>query len=120
MALNRSVLIDIGGKERELKYTIQALEQLEALIPERNVYKAFLNPPFSMTNLVRFLFVGLRSTDKKVTMDKVYKWVDEWLEEKPAEALQEIVGEALIKSGVMGNAKKLNADEDTDGDEAGK
>lgn len=120
MALNRSVMIEIGGKERELKFTIQALEQLEALLPERNIYKVFLDPPFSMTNLVRFIFVGLRSTDNKVTMDKVYKWVEEWLEEKPAETLQEIVGDALIKSGVMGNAKKFNADDNAENDEAGK
>ena len=120
MALNRSVMIDIGGKERELKFTIQALEQLEGLLPERNIYKVFLDPPFSMTNLVRFIFVGLRSTDKKVTMDKTREWMEEWLEEKPVEALQEIVGEALMKSGVMGNAKNFNADDSAEGDETGK
>ena len=120
MALNRSVMIEIGGKERELKFTIQALEQLEALLPERNIYKVFLDPPFSITNLVRFIFVGLRSTDNKVTMDKVYKWVEEWLEEKPAEELQEIIGEALLKSGVLGNTKKNNADDNAEDGETGK
>ena len=50
----------------------------------------------------------------------LYKWVEEWLEEKPAETLQEIVGDALIKSGVMGNAKKFNADDNVEDDEAGK
>ena len=120
MALNRSVMINIGGKERELKFTIQALEQVEKMIPEGNVYKVFMNPPYSLTNTVRFLFVGLYSMDKKVTVEKVQAWVCEYLEEKPAEELQEIIGDALLKSGVLGNTKKNNADDNVEDDEAGK
>lgn len=107
MGLNRSVMIEIGGKERELKFTIQAVEQLEAIIPEKNIYKVVANPPISVTNVCRCLYVGLRSTDKKVTMEKVHEWLREWLDNNDAEDMQNILGEALAKAGVFGKVKQI-------------
>lgn len=36
--IKKSVNINIGGEEREAKFTIGALEELEAMLPSHNVF----------------------------------------------------------------------------------
>ena len=41
--IKKSVNIKIGGEEREAKFTIGALEELEAMLPSHNVFSLMQN-----------------------------------------------------------------------------
>lgn len=62
MNLDKSVTLTIGGKQYILKYNIQSLMTLENIISTRNILKMVNSYPFSHTDTVACLFIGLRKT----------------------------------------------------------
>ena len=119
MSLDRDVTINIGGKERKMKFTAIALVQLEKQLDEHNVYKMLADGRIALGDLAKCLFVGLRTYDQKITLNAVYGWLDEWLMDNSLETLQNLVLIALSKGGVFGNARNVieaAAPEDAAGD----
>ncbi len=107
MSLDRSVTINLGGKERQVKFNALAVSQLERLLDDHNVYKMVNGGAIALGDLAKCLYVGLLAYDKKVTMQQVYNWLDEWLLDNSSESLQTLVIVALSKAGVFGFARKV-------------
>lgn len=76
--IKRSVKIDIGGEEREVKFTIQALEELEAMLNGRDVFSLAQKSPWSVTEIVAATYCGLKVYDRKLTYQTAQKWVAEY------------------------------------------
>lgn len=107
MSLDRSVTINLGGKERQVKFNALAVSQLERLLDDHNVYKMVNGGAIALGDLAKCLYVGLLAYDKKVTMQQVYNWLDEWLLDNSSESLQTLIIVALSKAGVFGFARKV-------------
>lgn len=107
MSLDRSVTINLGGKERQVKFNALAVSQLERLLDDHNVYKMVNGGAIALGDLAKCLYVGLLAYDKKVTMQQVYNWMDEWLLDNSSESLQTLIIVALSKAGVFGFARKV-------------
>lgn len=101
MSLDRSVTINLGGKERQVKFNALAVSQLERLLDDHNVYKMVNGGAIALGDLAKCLYVGLLAYDKKVTMQQVYNWLDEWLLDNSSESLQTLIIVALSKAGVL-------------------
>ena len=102
MSLDRSVTINLGGKERKIKFNALGVSQLD-----HNVYKMVNGGVIALGDLAKCLYVGLAAYDKKVTIQQVYNWMDEWLLDNSSESLQTLVIIALSKAGVFGFARKV-------------
>ena len=79
MSLDRSVTINLGGKERKIKFNALGVSQLERMLDDHNVYKMVNGGVVAFGDLAKCLYVGLAAYDKKVTIQQVYNWMDEWL-----------------------------------------
>ena len=102
MSLDRSVTINLGGKERKIKFNALGVSQLERMLDDHNVYKMVNGGVVALGDLAKCLYVGLAAYDKKVTIQQVYNWMDEWLLDNSSESLQTLVIIALSKAGVFG------------------
>lgn len=102
MSLDRSVTINLGGKERKIKFNALGVSQLERMLDDHNVYKMVNGGVIALGDLAKCLYVGLAAYDKKVTIQQVYNWMDEWLLDNSSESLQTLVIIALSKAGVLG------------------
>ena len=107
MSLDRSVTINLGGKERKIKFNALGVSQLERMLDDHNVYKMLNGGVVALGDLAKCLYVGLAAYDKKVTIQQVYNWMDEWLLDNSSESLQTRVIIALSKAGVFGFARKV-------------
>lgn len=107
MSLDRSVTINLGGKERKIKFNALGVSQLERMLNDHNVYKMVNGGVIALGDLAKCLYVGLAAYDKKVTIQQVYNWMDEWLLDNSSESLQTLVIIALSKAGVLGFARKV-------------
>ena len=121
MSLDRSVTINLGGKERKIKFNALGVSQLERMLDDHNVYKMVNGGVIALGDLAKSLYVGLAAYDKKVTIQQVslllssshssiqqvYNWMDEWLLDNSSESLQTLVIIALSKAGVFGFARKV-------------
>ena len=103
MSLDRSVTINLGGKERKIKFNALGVSQLERMLDDHNVYKMVNGGVIALGDLAKCLYVGLAAYDKK----QVYNWMDEWLLDNSSESLQTLVIIALSKAGVFGFARKV-------------
>ena len=54
--IKKSVNINIGGEEREAKFTIGALEELEAMLPSHNVFSLMQKEQWSVTEIIACLY----------------------------------------------------------------
>ena len=95
MSLDRSVTINLGGKERKIKFNALGVSQLERMLDDHNVYKMVSGGVIALGDLAKCLYVGLAAYDKKVTIQQVYNWMDEWLLDNSSESLQKLVIIAL-------------------------
>ncbi len=80
--LNRTVEIDIGGELRKCKFTIGAIEQLESILPEHNIFMLMEKQPWSMNEIISACWCGLRVFDAKLTRQKVAEWVTEYAQDE--------------------------------------
>lgn len=113
MNLDKSVTLTIDGKQYILKYNIQSLMTLENIISTRNILKMVNSYPFSHTDTVACLFIGLQEKQPEVTQKKAIRLLEKWLENNSMTELGNLIMVALAKAGAIGYTKKNN-EEDTE------
>lgn len=113
MNLDKSVTLTIGGKQYILKYNIQSLMTLENIISTRNILKMVNSYPFSHTDTVVCLFIGLQENHPGITQKKAIRLLEKWLENNSMTELGNLIMVALAKAGAIGYTKKNN-EEDTE------
>lgn len=113
MNLDKSVTLTIGGKQYILKYNIQSLMTLENIISTRNILKMVNSYPFSHTDTVACLFIGLQEKHPEITQKKAIRLFEKWLENNSVTELGNLIMVALAKAGAIGYTKKNN-EEDTE------
>lgn len=101
--ITRSIEVELGGKVRKIKFTIGALEQLEANIPGRDVQELVQRGRLTITELVTATWCGLRTYDKKVSRNQAAEWVEAYNTTHPALALSAKILAAIGLSGIFGN-----------------
>ena len=73
--INRAVKLHIGGEEREIKFTLQALEELEVMLPNRNIFELMTRQTWAMNEIVSAMYCGLKVFDRKLTRELVSQWI---------------------------------------------
>lgn len=111
MNLDKSVTLTIGGKQYILKYTIQSLMTLENIISTRNILKMVNSYPFSHTDTVACLFIGLQENHPGITQKKAIRLLEKWLENNSMTELGNLIMVALAKAGAIGYIKKNNEED---------
>lgn len=101
--ITRSIEIELGGKVRKIKFTIGALEQLEANIPGHDVQELIQRGRLTVTELVTATWCGLRAYDKKVSRNQAAEWVETYNATHPALALSVKILAAIGLSGIFGS-----------------
>ena len=76
----RTVTIELGGKERHLKYDLNAIaeigERLDITISFENFVKDLMSTQIPFSALRVILWAGLRHEDPDLTPEQVGAWVD--------------------------------------------
>ena len=80
--INKSVKINIGGEEREAKFTIGALEELETMLPNHNVFDLIAREFWSITEIVACVYCSLKVNARSLPKAKVQQWVTQYCREK--------------------------------------
>lgn len=111
MNLDKSVTLTIGGKQYILKYNIQSLMTLENIISTRNILKMVNSYPFSHTDTVACLFIGLQEKQPEITQKKAIRLLEKWLENNSMNDLGSLLMVALAKAGAIGYIKKNNEED---------
>lgn len=70
MSLDRSVTINLGGKERKIKFNALGVSQLERMLDNHNVYKMVNGGVVALGDLAKCLYVGLAAYDKKLLSNR--------------------------------------------------
>lgn len=77
----KAVTIELGGKERRLKYTLWAVgevgERLHIKLRLSHLNEDLLGTPLSLRALTTILWAGLIHEDKTLTEEQVGEWVDQ-------------------------------------------
>lgn len=122
----KSVLIEIGGEAKEVKFTIGAIEELESLLPGRNVFELLQQEQWGITDIISTAYCGLKVFDRKLSRLTVEQWVAEYAADKGILDLRLRLLAAIGVSGLVGGQKSafediLNAlDNGSDADEEEK
>lgn len=111
MNLDKSVTLSIDGKQYILKYNIQSLMTLENIISTRNILKMVNSYPFSHTDTVACLFIGLQEKQPEITQKKAIRLLEKWLENNSMTELGNLIMVALAKAGAIGYTKKNNEED---------
>ena len=99
--LNSTVDIEIGGETRKVKFTLGAVEELEAMLPERNVFMLMKKNYWSVSEIVSATYCGLKVFDRKLSRMTVEKWIEEYTKENDITTLRLYVFAALGLSGFV-------------------
>ena len=99
--LNSTVTIEIGGEERQLKFTIGAIEELEAYLPSRCIFDLVQKEVWSITEIISATYCALKVFDRKLTRPTVASWITEYTEENDIQILRTYVFAALGLSGLI-------------------
>lgn len=109
----RAVRIDLGGKERELKYDFNALADFEDLMG-MGVSAAFQGGQVGIRTIRALFWAGLRHKEKGLTLERVGKMLTKELEKGTSmEDLMGYIEKAMEASGM----KPKPEDEEDDFDE---
>lgn len=111
MNLDKSVTLTIDGKQYILKYNIRSLMTLENIISTRNILKMVNSYPFSHTDTVACLFIGLQEKQPEITQKKAIRLLEKWLENNSMTELGNLIMVALAKAGAIGYIKKNNEED---------
>nr|DAV77348.1 MAG TPA: tail assembly chaperone protein [Caudoviricetes sp.] len=111
MNLDKSVTLTIDGKQYILKYNIRSLMTLENIISTRNILKMVNSYPFSHTDTVACLFIGLQENHPGITQKKAIRLFEKWLENNSVTELGNLIMVALAKAGAIGYTQKNNEDD---------
>jgi hypothetical protein len=99
--INRAVKLRIGGEEREVKFTIQALEELEVMLPNRNVFELMQRQSWAMNEIVSALYCGLKVYDRKITRELVSQWITSFVRDNE-NGIQKLNAYLIAAIGVSG------------------
>ena len=75
--IDRSVGINIGGEARKIKFTIQAIEELEAMLGY-SVFDLMQKGRWSVTETIKAVYCGLKVYDRKLRYSTVEEWVSDY------------------------------------------
>ena len=105
--VRRTVDLNIFGEEHQLKFTINALEMLEATTDERNVSILATKPVWSLKDVVSGIHAGLKWQIPKLTREQVKDGVQILIRETSIYELQGLITAAIGLSGlVFGDAAR--------------
>ncbi len=108
--LNSTVEIEIGGEERKMKFTLGAVEELEAILPEHNIFLLMKKNFWSVSEIVAATYCGLKVFDRKLSRLTVEKWIEEYTKENEITTLRLHVFAALGLSGYVTKDKSAFVD----------
>ena len=101
------VFITIGGKERKLRYDINAAADMEELMGGKSLLYVMSNPMAAGFSAIRvLLWGGLKHAEKGLTLQRVGLMMQDYMESGGSiETLAEKIGEAIRKSKILGEEK---------------
>lgn len=110
------VMINIGGKERRLRYDINAAAEMEELLGGRSLMWIMGNIAFAGIAAHRvLLWGGLKHAEKGLTLQRVGIMMMEYMESGGTlEQLSEILGKAIRASKILGDMSEPAETEDDD------
>lgn len=112
--LHSTVTLNLGGEDRKIKFTITAVEELEALLTDKNgkgnAFLLMTKDFWSVTEIIAALYCGLKVFDRKLAKATVESWVEEYCEDKQIIELRLYVMSALGLSGIVVQNKSAFAD----------
>ncbi|MBQ2113726.1 MAG: hypothetical protein II195_01375 [Selenomonadales bacterium] len=102
------IMLPLGGTERQIKFTINAIQEMEAQIFDKNVLTMMSREVWSITDIITVCYCGLRACDKTVTRKEVQEWVVEYAAQQDSGImhLQMILSGAIGISGLIGTKQK--------------
>lgn len=106
----KSVLIEIGGEEKEVKFTIGAIEELESLLPSRNVFELLQQEQWGITDIISVAYCGLKVFNRKISRNTVEKWVTDYAADKGILDLRLRLLAGIGISGLVGGQKSAFED----------
>ncbi len=111
--MTEPVFITIGGKERKLRYDINAAADMEELMGGKSLLYVMSNPMAAGFSALRILlWGGLKHAEKGLTLQRVGLMMQEYMESGGSiETLAEKIGEAVRKSKILGEERKDDTDE---------
>lgn len=101
--IDRSLEIELGGETRKLRFSIAALEELEARTKKSALSLALEAPlALTVTEMIDIAHIGLKHQDRKLSRDTVAGWVADYMRNNPAYTLNILLCAALGYSGLCG------------------
>lgn len=110
--INRAIKIHIGGEERDVKFTIQALEELEVLLPNHNIFELMSRQTWAVNEIVSAMYCGLKVYDRKLTRQVAEQWISKYVNdnENGILKLNAYLIAAIGISGLVGGEKSAFED----------
>ena len=115
--MTEAVFIEIGGKERKLRYDINAAADMEELMGGKSLLYVLSNPIAAGFSAIRILlWGGLKHAEKGLTLQRVGLMMQEYLENGGSiEKLAEKLGDAVRKYKILGEDRVDEESEDEEG-----
>ena len=115
--MTEAVFIELGGKERKLRYDINAAADMEELMGGKSLLYVLSNPIAAGFSAIRILlWGGLKHAEKGLTLQRVGLMTQEYLENGGSiEKLAEKLGDAVRKSKILGEERADEESEDEEG-----
>jgi len=106
--MQNAVSINIGGKEREIKFTRGAIAKMERILPKQNIYLTLGDYSFPRSVEAHVLIFALEGAGgKRPKLEVAEAWIDEYDDKNGGMALNAKLVEAAMLSGIMGNPSKF-------------
>ena len=112
------VYLTIGGKERKLRYDINAAADMEELMGGKSLLYVLSNPMAAGFSAIRILlWGGLKHAEKGLTLQRVGLMMQEYMESGGSvESLAGKIGDAVRKSKIMGEETETTEETVESGD----
>lgn len=101
--LFRYINITIGGVEYKFQYTVKAILMCEKALTQKSILKTIVDMPLSYADTFEFFRWGIYGGGKQMTAEAVEELFMQYLEEHNIGELQQLIMEALMVSGTVGN-----------------
>lgn len=100
------VTVELGGKERHLRYTMQAMAEVEEHLGITNIFQDIASIPLNARNLRTLLWAALLHESPELTEAEVGGWIDG----ENFEAVSVAFAEALTRFFPKPNGKEVATD----------
>ena len=97
----KTVMID--GQEYKFQYTVKAVLMCEKALTQKSILKTLIDMPLSYADTFEFFRWGIYGGGKQMTADEVENLFLKYLESYNIGDMQQLIMEALMASGVVGN-----------------